>query len=135
MKVTYLGPSGTFTHQAVLALRPDAESMPLTTQADALDAVVAGEAAYAVLPIDNSVNGVVVPTLDALLQRPELSIIDSAVVPISFDAFTRDPAIAPTRRRQPPARPGPVPRLDRGAGARHPGGVVDGGRLPRPRAG
>ncbi|MGA8257886.1 MAG: prephenate dehydratase domain-containing protein, partial [Nocardioides sp.] len=47
MRVTYLGPSGTFTHQAVLALRPDAETMPLTTQAEALDAVAAGYADYA----------------------------------------------------------------------------------------
>ncbi len=77
MNVSYLGPSGTFTHQAVLALRPDAEAVAATDQAEALDAVVAGEASYAVVPIDNSVNGVVVPTLDGLLQRPALSIVDS----------------------------------------------------------
>ncbi|CAN5227996.1 prephenate dehydratase domain-containing protein [soil metagenome] len=93
--VAYLGPSGTFTHQAVVALRPDAEPVPVGSQAEALAAVEAGTAAYAVLPIDNSVNGVVVPTLDALLERPGLSIVDSAVVDISFDAFTRDPAVAP----------------------------------------
>lgn len=88
--VAYLGPSGTFTHQAVLALRPDAEALPVGSQAEALAAVEAGTAQYAVLPIDNSVNGVVVPTLDALLERPALSIVDSVVVAISFDAFTRD---------------------------------------------
>lgn len=93
--VAYLGPPGTFTHQAVLALRPDAEAVPVGSQAEALAAVEAGAAAYAVLPIDNSVNGVVVPTLDGLLARPGLSIVDSAVVPISFDAFTRDPAVEP----------------------------------------
>ncbi|WP_323794317.1 prephenate dehydratase [Nocardioides sp.] len=85
--VAYLGPSGTFTHQAVLALRPDADAVAVGSQAEALAAVESGTAAYAVLPIDNSVNGVVVPTLDALLERPSLSIVDSAVVPISFDAF------------------------------------------------
>lgn len=93
--VAYLGPSGTFTHQAVVALRPDAEAVPLTDAADALAAVEAGTAAYAVLPIDNSVNGVVVPTLDGLLARPALSIVDSVVVPVSFEAFTRDPTVAP----------------------------------------
>ena len=86
--VAYLGPSGTFTHQAVLALRPDADAVPVGSQAEALAAVESGTAAYAVLPIDNSVNGVVVPTLDALLERPGLAILDSAVVAISFDAFT-----------------------------------------------
>jgi len=93
--VAYLGPSGTFTHQAVLALRPGADAAPVASQAEALDAVGAGTASYAVLPIDNSVNGVVVPTLDALLERPALSIVDSVVLPISFDAFTRDPSIEP----------------------------------------
>lgn len=86
--VAYLGPPGTFTHQAALGLRPDGEAVAHGSAAAALAAVVTGEAAYAVVPIDNSVNGVVVPTLDALLDRPELSIVDSAVLPISFDAFT-----------------------------------------------
>ena len=93
--VAYLGPSGTFTHQAVLALCPDVEALPVGSQAEALAAIEGGTAGFAVLPIDNSVNGVVVPTLDGLLERPGLSIVDSAVVPISFDAFTRDPVIEP----------------------------------------
>lgn len=95
MNVAYLGPSGTFTHQAVVALRPDAEAVPMTDQAEAFIAVETGTASYAVVPIDNSVNGVVVPTLDALLARPDLSIVDSVVVPVSFDAFTRDPDVEP----------------------------------------
>ena len=93
--VAYLGPSGTFTHQAVLALRPGADAVPVGSQAEALAAVEAGTAEHAVLPIDNSVNGVVVPTLDGLLERPALSIVDSAVVAISFDAFTRDAGVEP----------------------------------------
>ena len=95
MSVAYLGPSGTFTHQAAVALRPGEDAVPMTSAADALAAVEAGTSAYAVLPIDNSVNGVVVPTLDGLLLRPALSIVDSAVVPISFDAFSRYPAVPP----------------------------------------
>lgn len=91
--VAYLGPAGTFTHQAVVALRPDAEAVPVSDAAEALGAVETGAAAYAVLPIDNSVNGVVVPTLDGLLARPALSIVDSVVVPVSFEAFTRDPSV------------------------------------------
>ncbi len=94
-RVAYLGPSGTFTHQATVALRPDDDAVPVGSAADALGAVEVGEAAYAVLPIDNSVNGVVVPTLDGLLDRSQLSIVDSVVLPISFEAYTRDPAVAP----------------------------------------
>ncbi len=94
-QVTYLGPPGTFTHQAVVALLPDADPVPVTSQAEALTAVETGTAAYAVLPIDNSVNGVVVPTLDGLMERPALSIVDSVVVPISFAAFTVDAVVEP----------------------------------------
>ena len=93
---TFLGPTGTFTHQAVLALRPDAVAVAVETQADALAAVTAGESTYAVLPIDNSVNGVVVPTLDGLLQHPDLAVVDSVVLPISFHAFTADPDVEAT---------------------------------------
>lgn len=95
--VTYLGPSGTFTHQAVVELRPGAEARPVDSADEALTAVARGSAVTAVLPIDNSVNGVVVPTLDGLLQRPELSIVDSIVLPISFDAFVRDPDVVAER--------------------------------------
>lgn len=95
MNVAYLGPSGTFAHQATVALRPDDVPVPVGSAAEALAAVEDGTAAYAVLPIDNSVNGVVVPTLDGLLDRPGLSIVDSVVLPISFEAYTRDPAITP----------------------------------------
>ncbi len=97
MTLAYLGPPGTFTHQAAVALPPEdgTDVVAAGSAAEALAAVESGAAAYAVLPIDNSVNGVVVPTLDALLARPALSIVDSAVLPISFDAFSRDPAVAP----------------------------------------
>ncbi|MFN3431440.1 MAG: alkaline phosphatase family protein, partial [Candidatus Sericytochromatia bacterium] len=70
-----------------------ADAVPVGAQAEALAVVEDGSATYAVLPIDNSVNGVVVPTLDGLLERPGLAIVDSAVVPISFHAFTTDAAV------------------------------------------
>lgn len=94
--VTYLGPSGTFTHEAVLALRPDAMALPTTSAAEAFAAVETGTAVHAVFPIDNSVNGVVVPTLDGLLRRPGLSIVDSVVLPISFNAYTVDASVPAT---------------------------------------
>ena len=94
-RVAFLGPLGTFTHQAAVGLRPDAEAVPVSSAAEAFAQVADGDSTWAVVPIDNSVNGVVVPTLDALLQRPRLSIVDSAVLPISFDAWSRDPGLAP----------------------------------------
>ncbi len=94
-RVAFLGPLGTFTHQAAVGLRPDAAVEPVSSAAEAFALVADGTSSWAVVPIDNSVNGVVVPTLDALLQRPQLSIVDSAVLPISFDAWSRDPGVAP----------------------------------------
>ena len=91
----YLGPPGTFTHQAVVDLRPDAAARPVSSAAEAVAAAADGSVSHAVLPIDNSVNGVVIPTLDALLATPAVSIVDSVVEPISFDAFERDPDLEP----------------------------------------
>lgn len=58
-RYTYLGPVGTFTEAALHTL-PEAatrELVPLASVQAALDAVRAGEAAGAFVPIENSVEG------------------------------------------------------------------------------
>lgn len=82
----YLGPEGTFTEAALLQV-PDAENaerVPAATVNAALDMVRSGRVKAAMVPIENSVEGGVSATLDAIAQGEQLRIIREVLVPISF---------------------------------------------------
>jgi prephenate dehydratase len=68
MKIAYLGPAGTFTEDALGEALPDGgyESLRTPTIPDAILAVERGEADRALVPIENSIEGSVRPTLDTL---------------------------------------------------------------------
>ena len=68
MRVAYLGPAGTFTEDALHEARPEEVFEPLRTQTihDAILAVERGEADRALVPFENSIEGSVRSTLDAL---------------------------------------------------------------------
>ncbi|MFC8303483.1 prephenate dehydratase [Specibacter sp. NPDC057265] len=86
LPLTFLGPEGTFTESALLQV-PNARNMPripATNTAAALHMVRSGEAAAAMLPIENSIEGGVPATLDAISNGIELRILHEVVVPVSF---------------------------------------------------
>ncbi|MBT2587083.1 prephenate dehydratase [Arthrobacter sp. ISL-95] len=88
---TFLGPEGTFTESALMQVPGAAEAtrIPCTNVNTALDRVRAGEADAAMVPIENSVEGGVTATLDAIATGQELRIIREALVPITFVLVAR----------------------------------------------
>lgn len=100
-RYAYLGPEGTFTEQAARSLpaADRAELMPCTTVTLALDAVREGEAAGAVVPIENSVEGSVPVTLDELATGDPLMITREMTVPIQFSLVARPGTTADDVRR------------------------------------
>jgi prephenate dehydratase len=67
MKIAYLGPAGTFTEDALgEAFSGELEPMRTATIPEAILAVEGGEAERALVPVENSIEGSVRPTLDAL---------------------------------------------------------------------
>lgn len=87
MRYTYLGPSGTFTEAALLTVpgAPDAARVPATSVPDALERLRNGDADAAMVPIENSVEGGVTATLDAIAAGgADLRIIREVLVPITF---------------------------------------------------
>jgi prephenate dehydratase len=68
MKVAYLGPAGTFSEEALgLAAAGAAyEPLPVATIPAAVEAVESGASERALVPFENSIEGTVRPTLDAL---------------------------------------------------------------------
>lgn len=93
LRYSYLGPSGTFTEAALLQM-PDAEAaeaLPAASVLAALGMVEQGRADGAVVPIENSVEGGVSATLDAVSVAHHLQIVAEALVPISFVLVAREP--------------------------------------------
>ncbi len=69
LRVAYLGPAGTNTHAAALAFFGDSASyLPEATIRSVFDAVTSRTADRGVVPIENSTEGAVGPTLDALFD-------------------------------------------------------------------
>jgi prephenate dehydratase len=93
-RIAFLGPFGTFTEQA-LRTQLDLESaelLPHRTVPDVLDAVSAGEADAGFVPIENSIEGMVNFTLDALAFDHELLIVREVVLDIHL-CLTARPGI------------------------------------------
>jgi prephenate dehydratase len=91
----FLGPEGTFTEAALLQVPGAAHSsrVPASNVNAALDKVRDGHADAAMVPIENSVEGGVTATLDAIATGQELRIIHEVLVPISFVLVAR-PGVA-----------------------------------------
>ncbi|MBO4208029.1 prephenate dehydratase [Micromonospora echinofusca] len=85
-RFVYLGPEGTFTEQALRTI-PAAERgsrTPTRSVPEALDAVRAGDADAAVVPLENSIGGAVPVTLDELAEGAPLTITREIVLPVQF---------------------------------------------------
>jgi len=80
--VGYLGPKGTFTELAVRAIFPQSPTKMYTTIPKSMDAVKKNEVDFAVVPLENTIEGSVNLTLDYLLHKEDLPIIGEIVVPI-----------------------------------------------------
>ncbi|HKS36343.1 MAG TPA: prephenate dehydratase [Verrucomicrobiae bacterium] len=82
MRIAYLGPEATFTHQA--AIRRFGSSLryhPQKTITDVFAEVSKNRADYGVVPIENSTEGVVTHTLDMFVDS-DLKIVSQIVLPV-----------------------------------------------------
>lgn len=83
---SYLGPAGTFT-EAALKQVPEAAGKPwrpVNNVGEALDDVLTGRSIAAMIAIENSVEGGVSATQDALATMPGIRIIGEYLVPVNF---------------------------------------------------
>ncbi|MGI8714833.1 MAG: prephenate dehydratase [Solirubrobacteraceae bacterium] len=94
MRVGYFGPAGTFTQEALIAdTRGQAlEMVPLPTIYDTVMAVHDGTVPRALVPIENSLEGSVNATLDALaMETEDVAIVGEVVHPIRHCLIARTP--------------------------------------------
>lgn len=84
-RYAYLGPAGTFTEAALAPLIKSGDvAEPAANVTAALESVRSGHSDYALVPIENSVEGVVARTLDELAVGEPLMIIGEQVLQVSF---------------------------------------------------
>lgn len=101
--VAYLGPAGTFTEEALWGFhqrgafgpgeKDTIDTLPVDSPSAALNAIREGRADWAVVAIENSVDGAVTSTTDALIEAPGVQIYHELELPISFAIMTR-PGVA-----------------------------------------
>lgn len=90
-RIAYFGPRGTFTEQAALSLvdTTTTELVPVDTVPQALAAVRAGDVDGACVPVENSVEGAVNATMDALVDGEPLVAVAEFVLPVRFTVLVR----------------------------------------------
>lgn len=87
VKVAYFGPPFTFTHYAAqMRFGVTSVLLPADTIAEVIDMVSHNKVNYGVVPIENSTEGVVRETLDAL-YRSTLNIADEVNVPVTHSLW------------------------------------------------
>ena len=89
IKYGYLGPAGTFTEAALQKIATSGDELiAYANVTAALDAVRNGDCQKALVPIENSVEGVVARTLDELAIGQPLVITQEVTLPVSFALIT-----------------------------------------------
>lgn len=101
LRIAFLGPEGTFTESAARKHFGTAPTLtPCASIDDAFRAVEAGNADYAVVPVENSTEGAVGRTLDLLLSSP-VQICGEVSLRVHQNLLCKaaalDPATPPTR--------------------------------------
>jgi len=83
-RIAFQGEPGAYSHQACHETYPDMEAMPCRTFEDAIDAVREGQAALAMLPVENSTFGRVAD-IHHLLPKSGLHIVSEAFVRVHIN--------------------------------------------------
>lgn len=131
-RIAYLGPEGTFTEAALLRMLAEkvlphdashADPQPRDSTPAALEAVRAGAADFACVPIENSIEGSVLPTLDSLADGTPLQIYAELTLDVAFSIVTR-PATAAADVRTVAAYPMAAAQVRRWLAAHLPGAEV-----------
>lgn len=88
--VGYLGPPGTFSHQAALKRFGDSLGcVPYAKIEEVINAVSKEEITYGLVPIENSTFGTVVQTLDSFVGKPHVRIRAEVYLPVTQSLLSR----------------------------------------------
>ena len=83
-KISYLGPEGTYCYGAcnLYAKGQEYEKIKAKSITEALNLLINDEVDECIVPIENSIRGSVLETIDSLIDEPDISIIHEVVLDI-----------------------------------------------------
>jgi prephenate dehydratase len=128
-RVAYQGEPGAYSEEAVLTLFPDASPVGHRTFTLMLDALLAGAVEVAVLPVENTLGGIVQEANDLLWERQGIRLVGEHAHPVRHcllgragapvgRAISHPQALAQTRRYLESRGIEPVPHYDTAGAAR-----------------
>ena len=129
VRVAYQGEPGAYSEEALLTLFRNAEPIGHRTFTTALDALLGGDVALAVIPVENTLGGIVQESNDLLWERRGLHIVHEYVHPIRHcllgfagkhveRALSHPQALAQVRRYLEAQEIEPIPYHDTAGAAR-----------------
>ena len=89
MKIAYLGPAGSFSHHVAKTAFPHADWQDYQTITEVMQAYEAQEVDFAVVPVENSIEGSVHETFDYLFHQGELQVVAELIHPIKQQLLGR----------------------------------------------
>ncbi len=97
-RIAYLGPEGSFTHQAAEGrFGAMSEYLVLPTIHSVFESVETGRARFGVVPIENNQQGIVVETADYLREK-NLTIVAEVLLPIHFTFASQSDSLKEIKR-------------------------------------
>ncbi|MGH0038473.1 MAG: prephenate dehydratase, partial [Myxococcota bacterium] len=97
-RVAFLGPEGTFSHQAaVRQFGALVELAPAHTIRDVFEWVERGDAHYGVVPVENTTEGAVTQTYDALVES-DVTLCGELLLDVSLDLMSQGRELSEVRR-------------------------------------
>ncbi|PSL35126.1 prephenate dehydratase [Planomicrobium soli] len=81
-QISFLGPEASFTHLAALKVFPEGSLLPFTTIPECIEAVAEDRVDYAVVPLENALEGSVPLTIDYLFHEAQLFVTAEVLSPI-----------------------------------------------------
>jgi len=91
LSFAFLGPAGTYTEMALTQIKQSkgAKQVPVNHVAEAIELVLSRKVSRAVIPVENSIDGGVSATLDALSRTEKIRIYGEHLVPVTFDLVAK----------------------------------------------
>jgi chorismate mutase/prephenate dehydratase len=97
-RVAFLGPEGTFSHQAAIRqFGALVDLAPVHTIRDVFELVERGDAHYGVVPVENTTEGAVTETYDSLVES-DVTLCGELLLEVSLDLMTRADSLAGVKR-------------------------------------